>query len=202
MSSAVLAVVGARARCQRPGVGAVAGLVLASSSVTAAVESAGARLVAGRWPLEPLPEVARRVRPARPAVAARAPWRRPASARSARPVRVARRRQVAFAGQLAGRGVVVVSHAGGLRSTFEPVTAGATRAPPWRKGHGGQRHRRPGSLRSSECLHWGVLRGRDYLDPLAFVEPRAHRAAPLLTATRRSGLDGWHAGHARGWACS
>jgi murein DD-endopeptidase MepM/ murein hydrolase activator NlpD len=78
--------------------------------------------------------------------------------------------EVTFAGPLAGRGVVVVTHANGLRSTLEPVDAGLAVGEAVERGEvvgrvaGTATHCEP-----MVCLHWGVLRGRDYLDPLAFI---------------------------------
>jgi hypothetical protein len=77
---------------------------------------------------------------------------------------------VTFAGALAGRGVVVVTHADGLRSTFEPVAAGpgvgavVDEAEPV-----GFVTEEAGHCAPSTCLHWGVLHDRTYLDPLSFV---------------------------------
>jgi murein DD-endopeptidase MepM/ murein hydrolase activator NlpD len=77
---------------------------------------------------------------------------------------------VVFAGELAGRGVVSIDHAGGLRTTYEPlapavgagerVVAGAVIGQ-LRPGHSG--------CAAAACLHWGVRRGAEYLDPLALV---------------------------------
>ena len=81
---------------------------------------------------------------------------------------------VLFAGRVAGRGVVSVSHAGGLRTTYEPVTATvvvgdvvATGDPLGRlePGHPG--------------LHWGLRRGSLYLDPLALLGQGRVRLLPL-----------------------
>ena len=75
-----------------------------------------------------------------------------------------------YAGRLAGRGVVVVSHADGLRSTFEPVTASQPVGTAVTHGDTvGSLTAEPGHCAPASCLHWGVLRGRTYLDPLAFV---------------------------------
>ena len=77
---------------------------------------------------------------------------------------------VTYAGRLAGRGVVVVSHAGGLRSTFEPVTASRPVGTIVAQGDSvGRSRAEAGHCAPASCLHWGVLRGRTYLDPLAFV---------------------------------
>ena len=77
---------------------------------------------------------------------------------------------VAFAGDLAGRGVVSVQHSDGLRTTYEPVTpllpAGAVvvRGQPLgvvQPGHP--------ECAAAACLHWGVRRGQEYLDPLRLI---------------------------------
>lgn len=91
---------------------------------------------------------------------------------------------VVFAGIVAGKPVVSVDHPGGLRSTYEPVTA-AVRA--------GARVRRGdilGSLTSGHddcattCLHWGIKRGREYLDPTALVRARPIRLKPVQEPVR------------------
>ncbi|WP_284294761.1 murein hydrolase activator EnvC family protein [Luteimicrobium album] len=79
---------------------------------------------------------------------------------------------VAFAGTVAGRGVLTLLHDDGLRSSFEPVTTvlrvgdrvaqGDAVATVDQPGGGG--HCLPAS-----CLHWGVRRGETYLDPMALV---------------------------------
>lgn len=77
---------------------------------------------------------------------------------------------VTFSGVLAGRGVVVVAHPGGLRSTFEPVVAGPTVGSKVDAGGPiGVVATTRGHCAPATCLHWGVLRGRTYLDPLGFV---------------------------------
>lgn len=88
--------------------------------------------------------------------------------------------EVTFAGPLAGRGVVVVTHRGGLRSTLEPVAA----APPvgTTVGSGapvGVVTDEVGHCTPETCLHWGVLRGRTYLDPLSFIGRRPIILLPL-----------------------
>jgi len=74
---------------------------------------------------------------------------------------------VTFAGRIAGRGVVVVTHDSGLRSTLEPVTASAAVGARVAVGdsvgvlEGVGSHCEP-----KTCLHWGVRKGDAYLDPL------------------------------------
>ncbi len=90
---------------------------------------------------------------------------------------------VAFAGTVAGKPVVSVDHAGGLRTTYEPVRA-TTAA--------GRRVTRGSVLGVLErgdhgcpgvCLHWGLRRGRTYLDPLPLVRPTPLRLKPLADIT-------------------
>lgn len=78
---------------------------------------------------------------------------------------------VAFAGKVAGRGVVSVDHADGVRTTYEPVAAVVGRGERVRaaqvigtlEAHG--HHCAPDA-----CLHWGARRGADeYLDPLRLL---------------------------------
>jgi len=87
---------------------------------------------------------------------------------------------VGFAGTVVDRGVVVLDHAGGLRTTLEPVVPLLPVGAAVRRGEAVARlgtggHCAPG------CLHWGVRRGRDaqavYLDPLALLGPPP---APVL----------------------
>ncbi|TKJ35898.1 M23 family metallopeptidase [Blastococcus sp. CCUG 61487] len=86
---------------------------------------------------------------------------------------------VVFAGMVAGRPVVSVEHAGGLRTTYEPV------APSVAAGQRVTRGAPIGTLAAghagcpvSACLHWGVRRGEDYLDPLQLLAVRV-RLLPL-----------------------
>jgi murein DD-endopeptidase MepM/ murein hydrolase activator NlpD len=77
---------------------------------------------------------------------------------------------VTYAGQLAGRGIVVVAHAGGLRSTFEPVYATVHTGTVVAQGDPvGEIASEASHCDPATCLHWGVLRGQTYLDPLTFV---------------------------------
>jgi murein DD-endopeptidase MepM/ murein hydrolase activator NlpD len=86
---------------------------------------------------------------------------------------------VAFAGLVAGRPVVSVEHADGLRTTYEPVepavAAGqvVARGTPLGllvAGHAG--------CPVEACLHWGLRRGAVYLDPLSLLRPPRVRLLP------------------------
>ena len=131
------------------------------------------------WPLTPQPELARGFDlPDRPWL----PGHRGVDLRASvgQPVLAPTTGQVTFSGFLAGRGVVVVTHPNGLRSTFEPVEAGLAVGQGVRRGQrvaqvsGVAGHCAPGV-----CLHWGVLRDRTYLDPLSFLGRRPVVLLPL-----------------------
>ena len=96
------------------------------------------------------------------------------------PVRSPADGRVVFAGLLAGRGIVVVRHSDGLRSTFEPVGAdlpvGTQVAAGDRVGSVADQ---PGHCAPRTCLHWGVLRGGTYLDPLAYLRRASVILLPL-----------------------
>ncbi len=86
---------------------------------------------------------------------------------------------VVFAGMVAGRPVVSIAHADGLRTTYEPVdpsvAAGqvVTRGSPigvLAAGHAG--------CPRQACLHWGLRRGEAYLDPLALLRLPRIRLLP------------------------
>ncbi|MET1006628.1 MAG: peptidoglycan DD-metalloendopeptidase family protein [Propionibacteriaceae bacterium] len=73
--------------------------------------------------------------------------------------------RVTFAGRLAGRGVLVVSH-GSVRSTYEPVTATVSVGTEVSAGQQIGRLSTGGHCGATSCLHWGLIRGKTYLDPL------------------------------------
>ena len=77
---------------------------------------------------------------------------------------------VAFRGVVVDRAVLVIAAAGGLRITFEPVESELPVGTTVRTGQVvGTVSARPGHCAPATCVHWGVLRGERYLDPLSFV---------------------------------
>jgi murein DD-endopeptidase MepM/ murein hydrolase activator NlpD len=78
--------------------------------------------------------------------------------------------RVTFAGRVAGRALVVLAHADGLRTEYEPVvpvvTAGRAVRAGDLLGHIRGTH---GACAPDRCLHWGARRGADYLDPLSLL---------------------------------
>ena len=87
---------------------------------------------------------------------------------------------VVFAGMVAGRPVVSVDHPGGLRTTYEPVSpsVGAGQAVARGSPLGTLVEGHPGCA-AAACLHWGLRRGEDYLDPLWLLAPPRIRLLPL-----------------------
>jgi len=158
-------------------------LVLALLAVLAAApgEARGDSSGPAVWPLDPRPTVVRGFEP--PPSAWAAGHRgvdllgSPGEA-----VHSALAGTVTFAGTLAGRGVVVVSH-GATRTTYEPVTALVSPGDVLPTGgvigtlQTGSSHCFP-----QACLHWGLLRGETYLDPLSLLGAGPVRLLPLESA--------------------
>ena len=92
--------------------------------------------------------------------------------------------RVTYAGLLAGRGVVVVTH-GELRTTYEPVVASVQVGD--QVGAGAVLGRlapghQPCPLARSPsggCLHWGLRRGETYLDPMGLLRRAPSRLLPV-----------------------
>lgn len=138
---------------------------------------AGARWL---WPLDPPPRV---VRPfeAPPGPYAAGHRGVDLAATPGQAVRAPAGGVVAFAGWVAGREVLSIDHAGGLRTTYEPVRATLTVGSEIRPGEvAGVVTASAGHCLPGTCLHWGLRRGWDYLDPLRMVATgRSVRLLPL-----------------------
>ena len=172
---AVLPLLVAPATAAPPDVGA------ARSLPAPGVTTDGATDPVGTWPLRPEPEVVHGFDP--PAT----PWGAghrgvDLLGRPGQPVRSALPGTVSYAGVLAGRGVVVVSH-GATRTTYQPVAAAAELVVGDPVGAG----ERVGVLEPAgshcaprRCLHWGWLEGTTYLDPLRLVGLGPVRLLPFL----------------------
>ena len=121
------------------------------------------------WPLAPDPRLVERFAPP--------PHPRSAGHRGVdldatvgQPVRAPEAGVVTFSGVIAGRGVVVLAHPGGLRSTFEPVERALPTGAVVERGQAvATVSAASGHCVPATCLHWGVLRGETYLDPLGLV---------------------------------
>ncbi|MBJ8343287.1 M23 family metallopeptidase [Antrihabitans sp. YC2-6] len=132
------------------------------------------------WPLDPRPTVAR-------------PFDRPEhnwlpghrgvdlAGRPGQTVLAAGAGIVVFVGEVAGRPVVSIDHPGGLRTTYEPVestvAAGARVAVGTALGTLQAGHP---ECAATACLHWGLRRGREYLDPLGLIHAVPIRLKPVL----------------------
>lgn len=94
-------------------------------------------------------------------------------------VRAAGSGTVSYAGLLAGLGVVVIQH-GTLRTTYQPVTASVrvgavvSSGDPIGTLSGVGSHCAP-----QACLHWGVVEGDQYVDPLSLITLARVRLLPL-----------------------
>jgi murein DD-endopeptidase MepM/ murein hydrolase activator NlpD len=131
------------------------------------------------WPLAPRPPITRRFEPP-PHPYGSGHRGADLAGHPGQPVLAAGPGTVVFAAELAGRPVLSIDHPGGLRTTYEPVAALVT---PGRQVTRGQPI---GSLLpghtgcpAAACLHWGVRRGTEYLDPLRLVDPGHIRLKPL-----------------------
>jgi murein DD-endopeptidase MepM/ murein hydrolase activator NlpD len=167
--------------------GAGAGAAMGGQAGSA--RQAGWQGVAWVWPV--------RGAVVRPFVAPPQPWlagHRGADLAAAEgtPVRAAGAGEVVFAGVIVDRPVISVAHSNGTRTTYEPVE------PLVRAGEPVAAGQIIGTLRAGHagcpdvCLHWGLRRGQEYLDPLGLVGrgrvrllPLAGRAAPRRAARSR-----------------
>jgi len=132
----------------------------------------------GTWPLRPTPEVVHDFEP--PAE----PWGSghrgiDLAGTVGQRVHSSLAGTIAFAGHIAGKPVVTVSH-GETRTTYEPVSSDLDAGDPVSAG------RTIGTLElpfshcfPKACLHWGWLRGETYLDPLDLVSNGRVRLLPL-----------------------
>lgn len=152
---------------------AVAVLLLLGASGAAATPTAAAPVAPGwSWPLSPDPAV---VRPFDGPAAPWLPGHRGVDLRAGpgQAVLAPAAGRVVFAGTVVDRGVLTIEHPGGLRTSYEPVSAVVERG---RSVDPGQRVAvlapGPSHCPPATCLHWGLRRGTTYLDPLLLVGPR------------------------------
>ena len=88
--------------------------------------------------------------------------------------------RVSFVGQIAQRSVIVIAHAGNLRTTYEPVTATVRLGQRVAAGQRIGMLQRNGSHCRPSCLHLGLKRGTTYLNPLLLFAPTRARLLPHL----------------------
>ncbi|MEV0378876.1 peptidoglycan DD-metalloendopeptidase family protein [Nonomuraea sp. NPDC050643] len=101
------------------------------------------------------------------------------AAPKATPVRAAGPGTVRFAGPVAGKGVITIDHANGLRTTYLPVT------PSVRRGESVTLGAKLGVIEATKphcqesCLHWGLIRDTRYLNPLLLLGQAPTRLLPF-----------------------
>ncbi|MGW0817136.1 murein hydrolase activator EnvC family protein [Streptomyces viridiviolaceus] len=97
------------------------------------------------------------------------------------PVRTVAAGRVTFAGRVAGKGAVSVELTGTgdppLRTTYEPVEASVRKGQQVTAGEVLGTVEPRGS-HCTACLHWGLLRGDVYLNPLSLLPPRLLDGGP------------------------
>ncbi|GGJ48949.1 hypothetical protein GCM10010121_070130 [Streptomyces brasiliensis] len=95
------------------------------------------------------------------------------------PVRAVAPGRVSFAGQVAGRGVVSVTLTGtDLRTTYEPVHPSVEKGDEVEAGEAVGVVEATGAHCGRVCLHWGLLRGETYLNPLGLLPPWLLHSGP------------------------
>jgi murein DD-endopeptidase MepM/ murein hydrolase activator NlpD len=104
--------------------------------------------------------------------------------------------RVAFAGMVAGRGVMTLEHADGVLTSYEPVRAllpsgtSVGRGQPVAELTAG-----PGHCEPATCLHWGARRPHgtslEYFDPLTLLQPFRPPPPPVLLPLSGPGGSGF-----------
>src|SRR5579859_945438 len=88
------------------------------------------------------------------------------------PVRAAADGIVRFAGSVAGRGVVVLAHADGLTTEYEPLRPAVRIGQVVPRGAVlGSVFGAHGTCAPDRCVHWAARRGAEYLDPMTLLSP-------------------------------
>lgn len=153
--------------------------LVTSGTATATLRVPAAGTSSQGWPLAPAPVV---VHPFEPPTArwgaghrgvdlAAVPGQRLLSPRPA---------AIAFAGTVAGVPAISLDHPDGTRTTYQPAVTAHEVGSPINQGEAfavvvpGASHCAP-----QTCLHWGLRRGKEYLNPLTLVEVVRIRLLPL-----------------------
>ena len=94
------------------------------------------------------------------------------------PVVAAEDGEVAFVGTVAGKPVVSIAHADGVRTTYQPVHGSVKQGQEVREGQVIGRLGNP--VDGYPGLHWGALIAKDtYIDPLSLLDMPVIRLKPL-----------------------
>ncbi|MEV0176921.1 M23 family metallopeptidase [Streptomyces sp. NPDC050803] len=130
--------------------------------------------VARAWPVGTRPAVLRGWEPP-PTPYARGHRGVDLAAAPGTPVRAVAAGRVSFAGRVAGRGVVSVElTATGtppLRTTYEPLHPSVRKGDEVAAGEVVGTVEQAGPHCATGCVHWGLLSGRTYLNPLSLLPP-------------------------------
>lgn len=166
----------------------LATLVLAASATSpvsetdssAAAGPSAAPTAGWSWPLAPRPALLRPFDPPdKPWMSGHRGVDLQAAADGA-PVTAPESGTVSFVGMVVDRPVITIDHGNGLRSSFEPVESGLAAGATVSKGDvlGTVL---PGHCAATPCVHWGVRRGEEYINPLSLVtDLRPSILLPLL----------------------
>jgi murein DD-endopeptidase MepM/ murein hydrolase activator NlpD len=147
------------------------------------------------WPLSPKPAVLRSFDPPDK------PWMSGhrgvdlGAAHDGAPVTSPAPGTVSFVGVVVDRPVITIDHGGGLRSRLEPVESTLAAGAVVAKG-GVIGTLRAGHCGAVSCVHWGVRRADDYLNPLEFV---TDLRPSILLPVRRAGPAPGSPGAPEGW---
>lgn len=95
---------------------------------------------------------------------------------------------VSFAGRVAGRGVVSVQH-GRLRTTYLPVRPAVRRGDRVAAGDVVGTVTTDPHCRAPGCLHWGLLHGETYLDPMSLLRGAPARLIPVWGISPGAGVS-------------
>ncbi|MDV8149402.1 M23 family metallopeptidase [Arthrobacter sp. B10-11] len=141
-------------------------------SMLAVAPASGAAVTPGAggwdWPLPPRPAVLRGFDPPdKPWMSGHRGVDLQAAADGA-PVTAPESGTVSFVGVVVDRPVITIDHGNGLRSSFEPVESSLPAGAAVSKGDvlGTVV---AGHCAMTPCVHWGVRRGEDYINPLSLV---------------------------------
>ncbi|WP_045296454.1 MULTISPECIES: murein hydrolase activator EnvC family protein [Streptomyces] len=168
---------------------------LFTAGAAAPLADAGVPPVGRTWPVGSHPRV---LRGWEPPATAYGPGHRGVdlAAPAGTPVRAVAAGRVSFAGRVAGKGVVSVDLTGTgdppLRTTYEPVTATVEKGAEVEPGEVLGTVDASGShCTTVTCVHWGLRRGEEYVNPLSLLPPwLLHRGPSRLLPVLGAGPPG------------